>query len=150
MKSIKDVLKRVLSTRTKPKEVVTVPIEEYNKIKQALKQTNAKVKSLCEDIKLVTEEKENLTKDYDTLKANHRKDIIQSIHEFCNFTSDEIKNRSIESLTKSNLTIDQIKDYLVPLFFKKGSGARQQQGTTTTKFPQRSQENNRVDSSFIK
>jgi cupin superfamily acireductone dioxygenase involved in methionine salvage len=105
-----------------------VSIEEYNKAKKELEQVNAKVETL-----------------EDSLKEEHRYDIIAAMHEGIDFFKNEedYKKASVESFAKSNMTIDEIKTHLAQV-----RRLNNRSSTVTTKLPQKSiQDDKRV--SFI-
>ena len=71
----------------------------------------AKIEHLTEINRELTEEKENLLKEIDSLKTQHRKEIITALHEGV-FADNDKRNWSIEVFTKSKMTIEEIKLHL--------------------------------------
>jgi len=128
---IKDILKRVYTLKQDKEETpATVSIEEHNKIKQVLKESNAKVQSLTEENKSVTEK-------LNTLQSDYRRDIITALHEGCYFKSTEDKKSSIDSFTKSKMSFEEIKTHLDQVrYYLIKSGYAVEQGIST-KLPQR-------------
>ena len=118
-------------TETKEETIQTVSIEEFNKIKQALEESNAKVASLTKVNETVTEENKSVTEKLNTLQSEYRKDKVASLHEGCYFKSDEDKAGSIDSFTKSGMTYEEINKHLDQLRHIKS-------GNVETKLPQKS------------
>jgi uncharacterized protein (UPF0305 family) len=102
-------------TKAIPIPIQTVSPEEHNKVKQALEESNSKVQSLIWLKKLLIEQKEDIKKEFDTLKAQYRKDIISALAKSAYSKTDEDRNHSIESMTNARLTLEEINDLYEPL-----------------------------------
>jgi len=136
---IKEALRRVyrfLVTIDSEEPVETVPIEEYNKVKQALEQVDAKVQSL-------TKVNETVTEELNTLQSKYRYDIVTALHECCRFKSQDDKKASIDSFTKSKMSFEEISTFLEQLRHIKGV-------EYGTKLPQKSIPEKRTDTGYIK
>jgi hypothetical protein len=113
--------------------------EEYNIVKQDLKEANTIIASLSEINKSLTELK-NKKKDRDTLEEGFRYDMIRHLHEGIYFKSEQERKNSIESFAKSKMSFEEITTHLNQVRnFRSG----------TTKLPEKSIPEKRSDSNFI-
>ena len=138
------------SNNNKPKaKIETVSIEEHNKVKQALETITTENAALKQSNAQLAKEEDSLRKEFESLKAQNRFQIVAAYHEGCYFKNDEAKKASIESFTKSKMDFLEIATFLNQLrsLSKSGSIELKQE----TKLPQRSTEQKKMrnDQDFI-
>lgn len=93
----------------------TVSLEEYEKVKKANEELQAKVDSLNNVNKTVSEENTSFKQSLDNLQNEFRRDKIASLIEGCYFKDDETKKANLESFAKSGMTYDEITKIIEPL-----------------------------------
>jgi hypothetical protein len=109
---IKDMLKRLyrfLVTIDSEEQVQTVPIEEYNKTKQALKQANARVLSLQKANEDITNKNDIVMAETEYIESQVRSIQIENILSRINNITDQEHSKLLQTLVKSDLTIEFIE-----------------------------------------
>jgi hypothetical protein len=110
---IKDMLKRVyrfLVAIDSEEQVQTVPIEEYNKIKQALEQANARVLSLQKANQDIINKSEITLAETEYIESQVRSIQIENILSKINNITDQERNKLQQTLVNSDLSVEFIED----------------------------------------
>ena len=115
-----------------------IPLGEFDcirdKAREQLEDSEVKIGMVLKQIKILEQEKQDLTVELNTLKTKHHYDMVTLVHRDCYFKDEEARKRSINAMIKADMSIQDIDICLEPLReFRKA----RQQGTTTTKLPQR-------------
>jgi len=149
MKMIKDFLDRVYrflvnsSIKEKVETPQIVSIEEYNKVKKATEEVQAKADSLSKINERKIEENKSIITNIEKLQSEIRIEKIANILSALTFKTDEERSKLLQTLVNSDLSIDFIRETYEP--FKKNNINKGE-----TKLPQKSVPDNRNDSSFIR
>jgi len=145
---IRDVLERVyrflVNSTTKEKvETQTVSIEEYNKEKKELEELQAKAQSLKKVNERIKEENKSIITNIEKLQSEIRIEKIANILSALSFKTDEERQKLLQTLVNSDLSIDFIRETYEPI---KTNKKKQYE----TKLPQKSIPEKRTDSNFIR
>jgi hypothetical protein len=142
---MKDTLKRLfrfLVTIDSEEQVQTVPIEEHNKLKQALEEANNKIISLQKANEDIINKNEIIIAETEYSECQIRTEQVTSILSRLNLTDKE-RSKLLQILVKSDLSIDFIQETYSPISKKNIS-------IVETKLPQKSVIEKRNDSNFIR
>jgi hypothetical protein len=148
---IKEYLQRVyrflVTIDSEPDQKVneTVPIEEYNKTKQALEETKAKIATLEKANETIINQNYITLAETERLESEIRVLKIKSILDATTL-SDTEKEKQLEVLPRSSLPIEFIQSTYEPITKKNISKV----GTASTKLPQKSVPIKDKDFSYVK
>ena len=137
------VLKRIyrfLVPKQEQKVNETVPIEEYNKLKQVVEEKEAIRNALSKENERIMKENEITIAEIEQLESEMRVKDITIILSEVPFRSDEARNQVLQGLIKSNLSVKDIQDTYEPI-------TKKNINKFETKLPHIT---NRKDSSYIK
>jgi hypothetical protein len=102
----------------KKEPVQTVPIDEYNKAKQALEEANNRIISLTKANHDIINQTELVVAETEYLQYQTRKEKIVNILSRLNITDKE-RRKLLETLLKSDLSIEFIEETYSPIMTKK-------------------------------
>jgi hypothetical protein len=126
----------------KKAEIQTVPIEEYNKLKEAVEQQEAIRDSLTKENERIMKENEVTLAEIEVLEQDIRVQRIENILITVPFRSEQARSEVLKSLVNSNLSIKDIEDTYSTL--------KKTIPTVGTKLPQKSIPDKNKEFSYYK
>ena len=126
----------------KPKvKIQTVTLEEHNRLKQTLEQANARINSLTKANEDIINKNDVTLAETELLEYQTRVDKITNILARINNISEQERNKLLQTLINSDLSIEFIEETYRPIVTKKSN--------IETKLPQKNGLE-RNDSNFIR
>jgi len=126
---IKEFLQRIF--KSNKVEIQTVPIEEYNKAKQALEQTKAQITSLEQANETIINQNDITLAETERLEADIRVLKIKNILDATTLSHAQ-KEEQLQILPRSNLSVEFIEETYKPITKKNNVIS-----TVGTKLPQK-------------
>ncbi len=123
------------------RKVQTVPIVEFNNLKQELEEANARVLSLTKEKEDIINKNEIAIAESEYTESQTRTKQIESILSKTNITGQEQK-KLLQTLVNSDLTVDFIAETYAPISYKKNN--------FETKLPQKSIADRSKDLSYYR